>query len=114
MVFVLAATGCSGGHANARSRAASLCEKQLGAGVVSSSPTTVGDVRGLAGGAAGAAIASDAFPRARASAFAAWCWTATRTRFFAHAVTAGFAPWGNISYDRADGMPTPSGPPQIR
>jgi hypothetical protein len=111
---VLAVGACSGGHPSARSRAASLCERSLHRHIVSSSATTVGDVRALAGGPLGAHIAADAFPGAPPTAFAAWCWTASRTTFEAYAVTKGFRPRGVAGYERTAGTPTPSGPPIIK
>ncbi len=114
VVAAIAVGACSGGHPSARSRAASLCESSLHRHIVSSSATTVGDVRALSGGPLGAHVTADAFPDAPPTAFAAWCWTASRTTYEAYAVTKGFRPRGVAGYDRTAGMPTPSGPPIIR
>ena len=112
-VLLFAVAACSGGHASPRSRAASLCRTALHRDIASSAATTVGDVSSLAGGPAGARIAADAFPGARASGFAAWCWTATRTRFSAYAVTDRFPARPIATYDRIGSTPPPSGAPQI-
>ena len=88
-----------------------LCEKALGAQVVSSGPlTSVGELRGMTQGPR-FQPAKDAFPELPASAVASFCWTGGNGKYHGFGVTQDGQ---NVLLGGMDGVTSvPSGPPVI-